>query len=658
MNQSTGDNTQADSGRKTGVRRFYVGLMLGLLLAGSIFSMLTGQVGAAPAIRPASVWANHIVIGEFRTRGPLGANDEFIEIYNPTALSVPLANWTIKKAVGCGAASATPLITFGVSDTLSAGQHFLIVNSSASPALLAMADASYASSIADDGGIAVMDDLSNLVDSVGMCATTVYVEGTALGSLTTNADRGYERNTGGSFGSCDDSDNNSVDFHLQAPSDPQNLASAPVVCADSATPTATLTTTETSTDSATPTETSTPTISTTPTITPTTTLTLTPGYLRIIINEVAWAGTGASDSDEWIEFYNPNSVPINTTGWVLKIVNPNVTIPLNPITIASGGYYLLENDETTTSVPSDQTAASISLSNSGSLLQLYDPLDRRVDTANFNQGAWPAGTSSPIKCSMERASNTAQDIDSGWFTNNNVVHIALDANGNPICGTPKNLNWSYSVTATPSRTPTRTPTRTRTPIPGTVRLILTSIAAQDGWILESSENSNVGGSINNISSLIVLGDHASNKQYRSLLSFNTSGIPDNAIISGVKLRLKKQNINGGGNPISIFQGFMVDLKTGFFGTTAALQAADFQSAVSQTLGPASPVLSNNTYTITLTAGASKINKLSTNSGLTQIRLRFKVDDNNNSFANYLSLFSSNTTTAVNRPQLVITYTLP
>jgi len=52
-----------------------------------------------------------------------------------------------------------------------------------------------------------------------------------------------------------------------------------------------------------------------------------------------------------------------------------------------------------------------------------------------------------------------------------------------------------------------------------------------------------------------------------------------------------------------------------------------------------------------------IKKLSTNNGLTQIRLRFKLDDNNNAIANYLNLLSGNATVA-NRPQLVITYSLP
>lgn len=71
---------------------------------------------------------------------------------------------------------------------------------------------------------------------------------------------------------------------------------------------------------------------------------------------------------------------------------------------------------------------------------------------------------------MERRANIA-DSDTAWITNTGVVRNGLDANGNPINGTPKQSNWAITVTATPSATPTRTrtptgaPTQTRTPAP-------------------------------------------------------------------------------------------------------------------------------------------------------------------------------------------------
>ena len=183
-----------------------------------------------------------------------------------------------------------------------------------------------------------------------------------------------------------------------------------------------------------------------------------------------------------------------------------------------------------------------------------------------------------------------------------------------------------------------------------------SIAAQDGWVLESSENSNAGGTRNATASTIQLGDSAAKQQYRGILSFNTSSLPDTAVISAVTLKLKSSAIVGGGNPVTAFQGFMVDIKQGVFGTTA-LQTVDFQATAGHTYGPFKPAAVSGWYTINLTAAQAYVNKLALNSGLTQIRLRFQLDDNNDALANYLSLFSGNAA-AANRPQLIITYSVP
>ena len=70
-----------------------------------------------------------------------------------------------------------------------------------------------------------------------------------------------------------------------------------------------------------------------------------------------------------------------------------------------------------------------------------------------------------------------------------------------------------------------------------------------------------------------------------------------------------------------------------------------------------PRLEAGWYSINLASPDAYVNKLSTNGGLTQIRLCSKLDDNNNALANYLSVFSGNAS-AANRPQLVIAYYVP
>ena len=184
-----------------------------------------------------------------------------------------------------------------------------------------------------------------------------------------------------------------------------------------------------------------------------------------------------------------------------------------------------------------------------------------------------------------------------------------------------------------------------------------SNGTQDGWILESTEKSNIGGSFNAGAGTFNLGDDAAKKQYRGILSFNTGVLPDNASIISITLKVKKVNIVGGGNPVSIFGGFVVDMKNGILGTSV-LQASDFQTLATATYGPFTIAPVSNVYSINLTGGKVNINKLTANSGLTQIRLRFNLDDNNNAIANNLILFSGNATNQADRPQLVIVYSVP
>ena len=199
------------------------------------------------------------------------------------------------------------------------------------------------------------------------------------------------------------------------------------------------------------------------------------------------------------------------------------------------------------------------------------------------------------------------------------------------------------------------PTSSPTPVSTTVTF--QSVAAQDGWVLESSETSNIGGALNSSADAIYIGDDAARRQYRGILSFNTgASLPDNAIITGVTLKIKQKAISGGGNPVTTFQGFMFDLRKGYFGV-ATLQVSDFQSAADYAIGPFSPATVSGWYSINLTSAKAYLNKLSTGSGLSQIRVRFKLDDNNNTISNFLCIYSGNAVSA-NRPQLIITYSLP
>ena len=177
----------------------------------------------------------------------------------------------------------------------------------------------------------------------------------------------------------------------------------------------------------------------------------------VIINEVAWAGTTSSlTDDEWIELYNPGSSSINITGWTLKAADGTPSITLNG-TISAGGYFLLErdNDSTVSDILADQIYTG-DLANGGEALTLRDGANNVIDTANGNGGSWPAGSSSTYG-TMERVT-TSTENDSAWRTNTGIKRNGKNANNGDILGTPKSSN-------SPTPTPTPTPEKTDTPTP-------------------------------------------------------------------------------------------------------------------------------------------------------------------------------------------------
>ncbi|HNN14909.1 MAG TPA: hypothetical protein PKL78_15210, partial [Anaerolineales bacterium] len=62
--------------------------------------------------------------------------------------------------------------------------------------------------------------------------------------------------------------------------------------------------------------------------------------------------------------------------------------------------------------------------------------------------------------------------------------------------------------------------------------------------MESTETSNNGGSLNSNATSFNLGDSAADQQYRAILSFDTSTLPDTAVITSATLSIKKKSLSG------------------------------------------------------------------------------------------------------------------
>ncbi|HQE99609.1 MAG TPA: lamin tail domain-containing protein, partial [Anaerolineae bacterium] len=65
-----------------------------------------------------------------------------------------------------------------------------------------------------------------------------------------------------------------------------------------------------------------------------------------------------------------------------------------------------------------------------------------IDTANGDGGDWPAGDNTN-KSTMERCDPLVADADANWASNDGITRNGLDAEGNPLNGTPKARNSAY-----------------------------------------------------------------------------------------------------------------------------------------------------------------------------------------------------------------------
>ena len=316
--------------------------------------------------------ATNIVISEFRTIGTSGANDEFIELYNPTALPVSIGGWMIKRSSSCGTTVAT-IATIPAAVTLASGQHYLIGGTTYSGTVVAD-QANISLGIGDTGGLALFRaDGVTIVDQVGLCASTLYREGTAITPPSAaNVNRSFDRKSS-LLGICVDSNNNALDFIVRTPSDPQNFASPLTRCGN---PTATPTITQPPTIGPKPTRTRTP----QPTALP-------PPPPLIAISEFVprpahdWNQDGVIDvGDEYIEIINHGVIDVNLSGYSLDDEANIGSVPyrLPAVTLKPGERMVFYGKET-----------GLLLSDGGDGVRLLKPNGQLGDAYNYTVVRYP-----------------------------------------------------------------------------------------------------------------------------------------------------------------------------------------------------------------------------------------------------------------------------
>jgi hypothetical protein len=226
----------------------------------------------------------------------------------------------------------------------------------------------------------------------------------------------------------------------------------------------------------------------------------------------------------------------------------------------------------------------------------------------------------------------------------------VDASGNPLGGAGfGNGNFSAGEAYVVDKS---TPARITT--------VFFSNGKNDGWVLESQENSNRGGSTNANAQTFRLGDDGKNSQYRAILDFSTASLPDNAVVTQVILMIQLQGVVGT-NPFGTHGYIWIDIRQGAFGSLGpfaigALQNSDFQAPASAN---SAGTIQNNPvgkwYWSLLDAKAHPYINLK---GPTQFRLGFLLDDNNNKREDFLSFFSGGFSGMIDRPTLLVEYYVP
>ncbi len=184
-------------------------------------SLLAALSFAAPASAQ-SAPPNEIVISEFRTRGPAGGNDEFVELRNRSASPVEISGWRLQGCASGTPGNASNRVTVGAGVLLAPGGSYLFANDAAGGySGTVEPDATYGTGFTDFAatnfsGIRMVDGAGTVRDGVG-APNSPCREGIGLLTPGTNGDNSLER-----LGGTTDTNDNLPDFQGPKPGNPQS----------------------------------------------------------------------------------------------------------------------------------------------------------------------------------------------------------------------------------------------------------------------------------------------------------------------------------------------------------------------------------------------------------------------------------------------------
>ena len=152
-----------------------------------------------------------------------------------------------------------------------------------------------------------------------------------------------------------------------------------------------------------------------------------PAKTPVVVNEVAWMGSKASATDEWIELKNIGPNPVDLSGW--QLINRKGRIEVRfpaGSSIPAGGFYLLERtgDDAVPNIKANLIYEG-ALSNADDGVHLYSSGCALIDAVEASP-AWPAGNAAERR-TMELG------VTGAWHSYSGAV-------SGGISGTPKREN--------------------------------------------------------------------------------------------------------------------------------------------------------------------------------------------------------------------------
>lgn len=213
----------------------------------NVFLVITLIISLAKPNSVQSALAGHIVISEVQIGGAGGADDEFVELYNPTGSSVDITGWRLTRKTAGGINEST--LANSLSGSISAHGYFLIAPAvDYTGATAPNQNYSTGTRLAADNTVIIYSDAgTTVVDKVALGSaldfeTAAFPTNPANGQSVerkANSASTTESMTSGvdvNLGNGEDTNNNSSDFILRESSQPQNASSSAEIPSSSPAP--------------------------------------------------------------------------------------------------------------------------------------------------------------------------------------------------------------------------------------------------------------------------------------------------------------------------------------------------------------------------------------------------------------------------------------